>query len=494
MICVSIGRGRHRHMIAEHQHLVEQGAELVELRVDYINGDVNLKRLLADKVGPVIITCRRQQDGGKWAGSEEARLMLLRTAIAEGVDYVDMEEDIANQIPRFGKTKRIVSLHDFTKTPENLTEIHQRLAALDADVVKIATMANTPHDNLRMLQLMQNADTPTVALCMGEMGTPSRILAGKFGAPFAYSTFHHERALAPGQLSFAEMTEIYQFESINAETEVYGVIADPIGHTLGPIIHNAAFRHLEMNRVYVPFRVPREELTQFLEDARPLGIKGISVTIPHKETIIPLLSKIDGAVRGILACNTVTVEPYAMVGYNTDFRAAMSCIDRAVNVSSSEAPLDDKTAMVLGAGGVAKAVTFGLKRRGAEIIISSRTPERAEGLAHLFECRSVPWNNRHSIIPDILVNGTPVGMHPNVDESPFDKHHLRPSTVVFDTVYNPEQTLLIKEARERGCMAITGVEMFVRQAGNQFELFTGETAPMDIMRGALKRSTGAVKH
>ena len=185
MICVSIGRGRHRHMIAEHQHLVEQGAELVELRVDYINGDVNLKRLLADKVGPVIITCRRQQDGGKWAGSEEARLMLLRTAIAEGVDYVDMEEDIANQIPRFGKTKRIISLHDFTKTPENLTEIHQRLAALDADVVKIATMANTPHDNLRMLQLMQNADTPTVALCMGEMGTPSRILAGKFGAPFA---------------------------------------------------------------------------------------------------------------------------------------------------------------------------------------------------------------------------------------------------------------------------------------------------------------------
>ena len=219
MICVSIARGRHRHMIAEHRHLVQQGAKLVELRLDYINGEVNLRRLLADRPSPVVVTCRRARDGGKWTGTEEQRLMLLRSAIAEGVDYVDLEDDIAASIPRYGKTKRIISLHDYRKTPDNLEEIHARLAGLDADIVKLATMANNPHDNLRMLQLMQRAKVPTVGICMGDIGTPSRILAGRFGAPFTFATFHHERTLAPGQLSFQQMTDIYHYDQINRQTD-----------------------------------------------------------------------------------------------------------------------------------------------------------------------------------------------------------------------------------------------------------------------------------
>src|ERR1041384_2723686 len=169
MICVSIGRGRHRHVIAEHKHLVEQGAQLVELRLDYINGQINLKRVLPDRPGPVIITIRRAQDGGKYGGKEEDRLMLLRTAIAEGVEYIDLEEDIAGSIPRYGKTKRIVSLHDFRKTPDNLEEIHARLSTLDADIVKISTLADHPHDNLRILRLVKESEIPTVGICMGDM-------------------------------------------------------------------------------------------------------------------------------------------------------------------------------------------------------------------------------------------------------------------------------------------------------------------------------------
>jgi 3-dehydroquinate dehydratase/shikimate dehydrogenase len=176
MICVSIGRGRHRHMIAEHKHLVEQGAKLVELRLDYINGEVNIRRLIAERPCPVMVTCRRERDGGKWARPEAQRLMLLRTAIAEGVEYVDLEEDVAGQVPRYGKTKRLVSFHDFRKTPDDLESIHQRLAGLDADVVKIATMANHPHDNVRMLRLLRQAKVPTVAFCMGDIGTPTRVL------------------------------------------------------------------------------------------------------------------------------------------------------------------------------------------------------------------------------------------------------------------------------------------------------------------------------
>ena len=160
MICVSIGRGRHRHVIAEHRHLVDQGAELVELRLDYIRGEVNLKRLLADRPCPVVISCRRECDGGKFTGSEEDRVMLLRTAIAEGVEFVDLEDDIAGTVRRFGSTKRIVSLHDFRKTPDDLEAIHRRLCELDPDIVKICTMANHPHDNLRILRLVRRSGAP----------------------------------------------------------------------------------------------------------------------------------------------------------------------------------------------------------------------------------------------------------------------------------------------------------------------------------------------
>src|SRR5262249_13787755 len=224
------------------RHLVSQGAKLVELRCDYINGKINLKRLMAERPCPMILTIRRDVDGGKWKGQESERHMLLRAAIVDGVDYVDLEEDTAKAIRRYGKTKRIVSYHDFRQTPDDLPAIHARLAALDPDVVKITTMANSPHDNLRMMQLMQSAKLPTVGMCMGELGMPTRILCGRFGSPFTYASFHQERLMAPGQLSFEQMANVFHYDSIGAGTTVLGVIADPIGHSLSPLIHNIALK------------------------------------------------------------------------------------------------------------------------------------------------------------------------------------------------------------------------------------------------------------
>jgi 3-dehydroquinate dehydratase/shikimate dehydrogenase len=494
MICVSIGRGRHRHMIAEHRHVVEQGARLVELRLDYIRGEVNLKRLLVGRPGPVIVTCRRERDGGKWPGTEEQRLMLLRTVIAEGVEYVDIEEDIAGLVPRFGKTKRIVSLHDFRKTPDDLEAIHQRLCGLDADIVKLATTANAPQDSFRMLRLVKASAVPTVGLCMGDIGTPTRLLCGKFGAPFSYATFHHERVLAPGQLSFEQMRDIYRYEQIDADTEVYGVIADPVGHSLSPQIHNAAFRQLGLNKVYLPFRVPREHLSRFIDDAPELGLRGLSVTIPHKEAVLDKVTQADGAVRGIGAANTLVFEGDQRLGYNTDYRAAMDSLEEAVaGPAASEKVLEGKTCLVLGAGGVGKAIAFGLVRRQAHVVVTDGESERAVQLAQKLGCRHVEWPARQGVNADVLVNCTPVGMHPNVDESPFPKLHLKPSMVVFDAVYNPENTLLIKDARSRSCKVITGVDMFVRQACLQFKLFTGHDGPSELMREVIKRATAAAK-
>ena len=273
-------------MIAEHQHLVQKGVRLVELRLDHINGTVNLKRLVADRPGPVIVTCRRKEDGGQWDGSEDDRVTLLRSAIAEGVEYVDLEEDIADSIPRFGDTKRIVSFHDFSGTPADLKHLHASMAAKDADVVKLATMARCTHDNVRMLSLIAESTVPTVGLCMGDIGTPTRILSTKFGAPFTFASFTESKTIAPGQLSYRQMSSIYGQEKIGPNTQVFGVIADPVGHSLSPHIHNASYQSLGLDCVYLPLRVPVDDLAQFIADCGAMGLEGLSVTIPHKETVL----------------------------------------------------------------------------------------------------------------------------------------------------------------------------------------------------------------
>jgi 3-dehydroquinate dehydratase/shikimate dehydrogenase len=493
LLCVTIGRGRHRHLIAEHKHLAEQGCKLVELRLDFLMTPPNLKRILAVRPCPVVITCRREKDGGRWTKSEESRHMLLRQAIAAGVEYVDLEEDIAATIPRFGNTKRIISYHNFQETPEDLNALHSRLANLNADIVKIATMAHGPHDNVRLLRLMRTARVPTIAICMGEFGQASRILAGKFGAPFTYATFHAERTMAPGQLSYQQMREVYHYEDIDANTDVYGVIADPVAHSLSPVIHNAAFYELRLNKIYVPLRVRPEDLTQFMHDARELGIKGLSVTIPHKEEILQKVQKVDDATHEIGACNTVVLKDDRAYGYNTDYMAAMASLDRAFGGDESQSGLRGKTVLLLGAGGAARAIGVGLQRRGAETVIASRTIERADELGRLLKAKSIGWGQRHMVKADLVVNCTPVGMHPNVDESPIEHRYLHSDMVVFDTVYNPEQTLLIKQARDCECKVITGIDMFVGQAAMQFKHFTGQDPPTDLMRRVIKQAISPVK-
>ena len=291
------------------------------------------------------------------------------------------------------------------------------------------------------------------------------------------------------------MSKVYRYDKINADTEVFGVIADPIGHSLSPLIHNAAFAELDMNRVYIPIRVPRESLPNFIDDAGEFGIKGLSVTIPHKEAVLGKLTKANSAVQGIGACNTVIFDGDQRLGHNTDCRAAMDSLEEALGgVKGGQSPLAGKTALVLGAGGVGKAIAYGLIRRGASVVVADGRPAAASLLAEHLNCRSIDWAKRHTASVDILINCTPVGMHPNVDESPFDKLQLRPHMLVFDAVYNPESTLLIKYARSQNCRVVTGVDMFVRQACLQFKYFTGQDGPAELMRDVIRRTIAAAKY
>jgi 3-dehydroquinate dehydratase/shikimate dehydrogenase len=495
MICVSIGRGRHRHMIAEHRHLAENGVTLVELRLDFIQGSVQVQRLLADRPCPVVVTCRRPVDGGRWERSEEERLVLLRTAIVAGADYVDLEEDIAAKIPRYGATKRIISHHDFAKTPADLTLLHKRLAALDADIVKIATMANHQTDNLRMLELVHASKLPTVGICMGDIGVPTRILTGRANAPFTYATFNDERTLAPGQIGWRAMREVYRYDSITRNTRIYGVVADPVAHSLSPVVHNAALAAAGIDAVYVPFRVPAEQIDEFLSTAHRWPLAGLSVTIPHKESVLRHVGEQDELVRSIGAANTLTFGAAGVAAHNSDATAAAESLLAALaeNEPAAGVTAGPRTALVLGAGGAARAVGFALRREGMDVTVAGRTLERARKIATEVGCKAIDWGHRFRFPYDCLVNATPVGMHPHVDETPYEKQHLKSYMVVFDTVYNPENTLLVKDAQSVGCRVVTGVDMFVRQASIQHRIWHGAEPPAGVMREALKRATASAK-
>ncbi|MEO1979385.1 MAG: type I 3-dehydroquinate dehydratase, partial [Fuerstiella sp.] len=286
MICVSLGRRRHSALKQAHRDLAKLNPELVELRVDWIMSRLNVARLLKKRPTPVIVTCRREQDKGRWDGTEEQRLAVLREAIIGGAEYVDIEEDVAKSIPRYGDTKRLISYHNFEETPAKLSDIYQRMTECDPDIIKIVTMANRPADNVRVLELIKSASVPTVAFCMGDLGMVSRILCGRMGAPFTYAGYSRAGEMAPGQLLWDDMRDFYRYDSITPDTKVFGVIGDPIAHSLSPLLHNSAFQEVDFDGVYLPLRIPPDTVQETLQEYDKLDISGYSVTIPHKHAAL----------------------------------------------------------------------------------------------------------------------------------------------------------------------------------------------------------------
>lgn len=482
LICTTLATDDAEQLLARHRALVMHGCKLVEYRLDFLPAEIDVAQLVASRAGPIIATVRRPEDGGRWSRSEAERRAWLQAAIGAGAEYVDLEPDAAIALPRTRTTKRIVSLHDFQGVPDDLAGVHARLAACDADVVKLAVMAREVVDNFRLLRLVATSRVPTTAFCMGDLGAASRILMARYGSPFTYAAETDEAVVAPGQISFKTLRDLYRYEAIGPTTPFYCVIGDPIGHSKSPLIHNAALAALGLDGCYVPFRVPAAELDRFLAEAREFGIRGVSITIPHKEASLKHATQLDPAAAAIGAVNTLVFAPDGTThGYNTDEPGAIESLEAALGE-----PLADKRALVLGAGGAAKGIVFGLLRRGALTTVTNRNPGRVTELSASLGCNSVAWEDRCDVPYEVLVNCTPLGMYPNVDDTPMPKPALRPESVVFDTVYNPAETRLLREAKGQGCRTVVGTEMFLRQAAWQFRYFTGREAPLPIMRAALR--------
>jgi len=504
-LAIVIARTRHKMIQVELQEAVRRGARFIGLRLDFLAKAIEVKRLAEVKQCPWIATLRRHTDGGRWSGSESERLTVMRQMIVSGAfEWVDLETDVADQIKRFGSVKRIVSYHNLHETPTDLQAIYERMLRQDADVLKLAVMATKPDDCRRILQLQRTAPKPTVAFCMGDLGFPTRLIGLKFGAPFIYAAFNKERGIAPGLPCLDDFRTTYPIRAIHADTAIYGLLGDPVSHSYSPILHNHLYRRLHVNALYLPFRVPAGQLSAAIQAYEQVPVQGYSVTIPHKEAAVAAAAELDDTVRLTGAANTLVRRPEGgFRAFNTDYLAILDCLQahhervRATAGADEEVPAEANQlfALVLGAGGVSRAVAYALARQGVHVTLTSRTYERAAKLAAEVGCKVVDWAARHNVQPcNLLVNGTPVGMHPNTDESPVHHSFLKPGMIVFDTVYTPENTLLIQEARARECHVITGVELFVRQAARQIELFTGNLPDMEPMRRLLRKAMSPVTY
>ncbi len=482
------------------------GADAVEVRMDAFDGDPSAlgDYLKAHREHRWIITCRNAEEGGGFRGDTMERVSRLLAA-ARGTDaYVDFEladwrrsDNIRQKVglaaaASDGDARRLIlSAHDFRRFPENLDAVvHEIIDAHDA-VAKVAYRGADIVDSFVALDLMHERGSSVIAISMGDEGLWTRLLARKLNAFASFCSLASDETTAPGQITLEEMIALYRWKSIDSSTKVYGVIGDPVAHSMSPLLFNHWFAAAGINAVYLPLRVGAEGdgLARFLNGCveRPwLDIGGFSVTIPHKASAW-LKDGADSLSRRIGAVNTIAFHGAKPTGYNTDCYAAVSSLCDALQCERSN--LAGLIVDVLGAGGSARAIVEGLNEFGCRVTAYGRSTLKTKKLADECGVAAAAWEDRVNRRGEVLINCTPLGMWPNVNESPMNTDSLRGCRLVFDLIYNPLQTRLLRDAAAAGCATLNGLDMFIRQAAMQFELWTGKVPEVHAARDLLTRET-----
>lgn len=484
-ICIALGFADAEKLIAHARHEVDGGEQFFEFRLDYLAAPEKGIPLISTFMEQypdcsVLATCRRHQNQGRFNGSIEEQLRILSAAVEAGAKAVDVEvesaENVAADLDELrGKASLVLSYHNFTGTPA-LDPVLRRMIRINADAYKIVTTARKPSDNLRALSLLKtNAKKNLVVLAMGEMGFPTRVLSTPFGSAFTYAAPISAEGTASGQVSAKQLRSLYRVEKFSKAARIFGVIADPVRHSISPAVHNRAFQARRIDAVYLPFLVHPPHLKDFFVLADGLPLAGFSVTIPHKQRIMRYLDVIDPLARRIGAVNTVWRKAGKWRGMNTDAEAVTRPLAQALRLAKSRI-------LLVGNGGAARSAACALSEAGAHLSIVGRNPDRVRALAKTCGADALSREQAEAGSFDALVHATPLGMYPHIDECYFEGRI--PAELVFDMVYNPLETALIRRAREQGKTVIPGIRMFLEQAVQQFETWTGESAPQSVMEKA----------
>jgi 3-dehydroquinate dehydratase / shikimate dehydrogenase len=476
--------------MAQARHEIEQGERFLEFRLDYLRtaekGAEVVRSLVREFPEAVVLaTCRRKENHGHFDGSIEQQIRVLSAAIDAGARAVDLEIESA-EMPRvplqeLRRVPLVVSYHNWESTPA-LEPVVRRLSKVSADIYKLVTTARKPSDIVRVLGALKPAMRQKwVLLAMGETGVPTRVLAPSAGFAWTYATPCTNQGTASGQVSARTLRHLYRIEKITRAAKIFGVIADPVRHSISPAVHNRGFQSKRLDAVYLPFLVAPAHLRDFMTTCDKLSVHGFSVTIPHKQRILRYLDTIDPLARRIGAVNTVWKKAGKWRGANTDVFGVTGPLSQKIKLAKANV-------LVAGTGGAARGAAFALIDAGANVTITGRSIEKVKALARATGAEAIAADEVASNYYDAMVHATPLGMHPHEEACFFEKEI--PADIVFDMVYNPARTLLLKRAEEQGREIIPGLEMFMEQAARQFEIFTGEPAPRAAMEKAAVEALG----
>lgn len=446
------------------------GCDMVELRVDAV-ADPNPAAVLAGRRQPAIVTCRAAEQGGRFRGSQAERRRILREALDGGAEFVDLEWRLGfdDWIRERNGRGIVLSHHDFAGVPPDLDEIVAAMAGTAAEVVKVAVTVSRLSDCVRLAALGRRyADRGIVLIGMGEAGALTRICPSRFGSRWTYAG----PSVAPGQFSVEQLHREFRFSRAGATTAVYGILGRPVSHSVSPAMHNAAFDVLGIDALYVPLAAA--DADDFFGAASALGLQGASVTAPYKEDVMPHLTAIDRDAAGIGAVNTLLRRADRWHGANTDAAGFLAGFGGPVPPGTRAA--------ILGAGGAARAAAVALRASGCAVTCYGRDPDRARAMEAALGIRAavrpVPAGSW-----DLLVNATPVGTRPDDGATPYPEATFTGSAV-YDLVYNPPVTRLMREASAAGCRTIGGIDMLVEQARLQIAWWTGRTTDAAVLREA----------
>ncbi len=489
-ICVALGLPNAAQLCKAAEYEYKDGSTFLEFRLDYLTDPAHGIEAITNFVkrygdAQILGTCRHQANHGRFSGSIDNQIKLLEAAGKAGATAVDLEIESAEKAREAAVSLRkqvplIVSYHNFTSTPA-LAAISRRVLRVPADAYKIIVTALKPSDNLRVIQFARDGldSAPLVAFAMSDTGVATRILAPSCGCLYTYAAPSEAEGTAVGQVSGKLMHNLYRCEKIKPQTRVYGVIADPVAHSKSPLIHNRGFQSRRLDAVYLPFRVGTPHLGDWMKFAGGLPVHGFSVTIPHKQRIVRYLDIVEPSAKRIGAVNTVWHKGGKWRGTNTDVDGVLKTLARQGRISRF-------SVLIAGYGGAARAAVIALADAGARVTVTGRDFQKAAALARVVRAGTLPLKTAADEHFDVLINATPVGMSPHIHESLFQDKI--PAEIVLDMVYNPHETALLKRAKAQGCKIIYGSEMLLEQAGRQFEIWTGETAPLSAMRAALEQA------
>jgi 3-dehydroquinate dehydratase / shikimate dehydrogenase len=473
--------------------------DIVELRADCLvdpHAAVSFLNESARAIErPLIVTMRSPEQGGRAEIDYQTRRGFWSALDHSNAGYfIDLELDMVQDFASLESaelpvdwSRVICSHHDFTRVPDDLERIFELMAATPAGTIKIAVQADDALDCLPIFRLLNRAQAEAraiIAIGMGEAGLMTRILGPSRGSFLTYASLEEESGTAPGQLTAKDLREVYRIDHIDSETQVFGIMGQPVGHSLSPRIHNTSFAAGGINAVFIPFEV--RDSPEFIRrmvhpKTRELDWKvdGLSVTAPHKSTVMESLDWIDPAAREIGAVNTVVVQDDQLRGYNTDAAGFIAPLRKVFG------SMKGARCAIIGAGGAARACSWALREQGADVTILARDIKKAQSLADRFgaKCRELSGAAYGGF--DVVVNATPLGTRGQLEnETSATAEQLREVRLAYDLVYNPIETRFIREARAAGCEVLSGIEMLLAQAVEQFKLWIGRDPDIEVMRTA----------